>query len=81
MALRRYFLITAVSMLILYGLSVVASTGAYRGLRLNQQLDTGSHASDLVFGGLGASAVVYNRRPLIRTGPQAILIGSSNFQH
>src|SRR5580704_15721960 len=81
MALRRYFLTTTVSMLILYGLSVVVSTAAYRGLRLNQRLDTGSHASDLVFGGLGASAVVYNRRPLIRTGPQAILIGSSNFQH
>jgi hypothetical protein len=81
MALPRYLLIFALSMLILYGLSVIASTAAYRALRLDQQLDTGSRASDLVFGGLGASAVVYNRRPLVWNGPQVILIGSSNFQH
>jgi hypothetical protein len=81
MALARFLLISALSMLVLYGLSVVASTAAYHGLGLDHQLDTGSRASDLTFGALGASAVVYNRRPLIRNGPQVILIGSSNFQH
>ena len=81
MALPRFLLISALSMLVLYGLSVMLSTAAYRGFGLDQQLDTGSRASDLTFGTLGASAVVYNRRPLIRNGPQVILIGSSNFQH
>jgi hypothetical protein len=81
MALPRFLFISGLSMLILYGMSVMVSTAAYRGLRLDQQLDTGSRASDLLFGSLGASAVVYNRRPLIRNGPQVILIGSSNFQH
>jgi hypothetical protein len=81
MALPRFVSISALSLLILYGLGVIVGTAAYRGLGLNKQLDTGSRASDLVFGGLGASAVVYNRRPLIRNGPQVILIGSSNFQH
>ena len=81
MALPRFLFTFALSMLILYGTGVIVSTVAYRGLGLDQQLDTGSRASDLVFGGLGASAVVYNRRPLIRNGPQVILIGSSNFQH
>ncbi len=68
-------------MLLLFGLSVVLVTAAYRGLGLNQQLDTGSRASDVAFGTLGASAVVYNRRPLMQNHPQVILIGSSNFQH
>jgi len=81
MALPRFLFISVLSMLILYGMGVMVSTAAYRGLGLEQQLDTGSRASDLVFGSLGASAVVYNRRPLIRNGPQVILIGSSNFQH
>lgn len=81
MALPRFLSISALSMLLLYGLSVLVSTAAYRGFGLDQQLDTGSRASDLAFGTLGASAVVYNRRPLIRNGPQVILIGSSNFQH
>jgi hypothetical protein len=81
MALARFLVISALSMLILYGISVTVSAAAYRGLKLDQQLDTGSRASDLVFGSLGASAVVYNRRPLSRNGPQVILIGSSNFQH
>jgi len=81
MTLSRFLLISALSMLLLYGLTVVVSTAAYRGFGLDQQLDTGSRASDLTFGSLGASAVVYNRRPLIRNGPQVILIGSSNFQH
>jgi hypothetical protein len=81
MALPRFLSISALSMLLLYGLSVVVSTAAYRGFGLDQQLDTGSRASDLTFGSLGASAVVYNRRPLIRNGPQVILVGSSNFQH
>ena len=81
MALPRFLLISALSMMLLYGLSVMVSTAAYRGFGLDQQLDTGSRASDLAFGGLGASAVVYNRHPLIRNGPQVILIGSSNFQH
>jgi hypothetical protein len=81
MALPRFVLISAIAMLILYGMGITASTAAYRGLGLDQQLDTGSRASDVVFGALGASAVVYNRGPLIRKGPQLILIGSSNFQH
>jgi hypothetical protein len=81
MALPRFLLIFVLSLLLLYGLSVMVSTAAYRGFGLDQQLDTGSRASDLTFGSLGASAVVYNRRPLIRNGPQVILIGSSNFQH
>jgi hypothetical protein len=81
MALRRFLLMSGFSMLLLYGLSIGVGTAAYRGFGLDQQLDTGSRASDLAFGALGASAVVYNRRPLIRNGPQVILIGSSNFQH
>jgi hypothetical protein len=81
MALPRLILISALSMLLLYGLSVAVSSAAYCGFGLDRQLDTGSHASDLTFGTMGASAVVYNRRPLIRNGPQVILIGSSNFQH
>jgi hypothetical protein len=80
MALPRFLSISALSMLLLYGLSVLVSTAAYRGFGLDQQLDTGSRASDLAFGTLGASAVVYNRLPLSRN-PQVILIGSSNFQH
>jgi hypothetical protein len=81
MVLPRFLSISVLSMLILYGMGVMVSTAAYRGLGLDQQLDTGSRASDLIFGSLGASAVVYNRRPLNRNGAQVILIGSSNFQH
>lgn len=81
MALPRFIFISTLSMLLLYGLSVAVSSAAYRGFGLDNQLDTGSRASDLTFGALGASAVVYNRRPLIRNGPQVILVGSSNFQH
>jgi len=81
MALRRFLLISTLSMLVLYGLSIVVSTAVYRGFGLDKQLDTGSRASDLAFGALGASAVVYNRAPLVQNGPQVILVGSSNFQH
>ena len=63
MALPRFILISAISMLLFYGLSVMVSTAAYRGFGLDRQLDTGSRASDLTFGALGASAVVYNRTP------------------
>lgn len=80
MALPRFLLISTLSMLLLYGQGLMVSTAAYRWLGLNQQLDTGSRASDVAFGALGASAVVYNRRPLIRSSPLVILIGSSNFQ-
>jgi hypothetical protein len=81
MALPRFLLMSALSMLLLYGLSAIVSTAAYHEFGLDQQLDTGSRASDLTFGALGASAVVYNRAPLVRNGPQVILVGSSNFQH
>ncbi len=80
MALPRFILISVLSMLLLYGQSMAVSTAAFRWMGLDRQLDTGSRASDIAFGALGASAVVYNRPPLIRSSPQVILIGSSNFQ-
>ena len=78
MAFARFILIGSVSILLLYGLSTAASTAVYRTLGLNNRLDSGSLASDIFFGRQGASAVVYNRSPLIRNGPQILLVGASN---